>query len=97
MVEGVTLREYVESRLDALALAVRKAEEATDKRFSAVNEMRAMVTDAARNYLPRSEYDASHQALSDKLDAMQKMVWIGVGVVAALQFVVGAIVILWKR
>lgn len=131
MADSVSLREYVEARLKAMELAVSKAEAASDKRLEGLNEMRAMVTDAARNYMPRqefeasnkaliekvdwlqkivmprSEYDQAHQAMIDKNDtahallenkisAMQRFFWIGTGFVAALQLVIGILLVIWK-
>lgn len=69
-----TLKEYLESKITAvkenavLALtasekAVQKAEVAADKRFDAVNEFRAQLSDQAGLFMPRAEYDARHQAL----------------------------------
>jgi hypothetical protein len=152
--ELVTLREYIEVRLAAMDTAVFKAEAAAEKRFEAVNEMRQMVTDAARQYmprrefetavgsliekvdflkqivLPRTEYDIEHKALAkkveilekeslpraenettrkgliekneavqrqlfDKIDSIQKILWIGVGIVLTVQFIVSALIIVW--
>jgi ElaB/YqjD/DUF883 family membrane-anchored ribosome-binding protein len=97
MADSVSLKEYVEMRLAAMETAVTKAETAAEKRFEGINEMRAMVIDAARQYMPRLEFETAHQSLVDKIDALQKMIWIGVGIVGALQFVVGALVLLWVR
>lgn len=41
--------------LDANKEAINKAEVATEKRFDAVNEFRAMVTDAQSKYITKSE------------------------------------------
>jgi hypothetical protein len=152
----VTLREYMESRLAAMEQAVTKAEIAAEKRFESINEMRAMVTDAALQYMPRKEFEASHTSimekieflqkivmprgeyevehknlvekveiidkfylprpendsqrqtiiakndgehkqLSQKIDALQKIVWIGIGILTTLQFLLSIFVIWWKR
>ena len=95
--EVISLREYIESRLASMQRAVDKAEEATERRFSSVNEMRAMVTDAARMFMPRSEYEAAHRAVQEKVEALQKMLWIGTGVVIAFQFLIGVMLIFWKK
>ena len=151
----VTLREYVEIRLEAMERAVSKAEAAADRRFEAVNEMRAMVTDAARSYMPRAEFetairainekleflqnvvmprgeyaiehkrleekvdvidkayvpreenerarqfqidknDAIHKQIFNKIESMQRTLWIGVGIVATLQFIVDVLVVIWR-
>lgn len=97
MNDSVTLREYIESRLTSMQRAVDKAEEATERRFGSVNEMRAMVTDAARMFMPRVESETAHRALQEKVESMQKMIWIGTGVVIAFQFLIGVLLVFWSK
>jgi hypothetical protein len=49
--------------------ATVKAEMAADKRFDAVNEFRQVLTDQTATFLPRTEYEASHSALSERVTA----------------------------
>jgi hypothetical protein len=74
-----TLKEYVEARLDANRTAVDaafrsaekaldKAEAAAEKRFESINEFRGQLSDQARSFLPRGEYEVNHAALHEKLD-----------------------------
>ena len=97
MTDEVTLREYMESRFISLQRAVDKAEEANDKRFSAINEMRSMVTDAASRYMPRVEYETAHRALVEKVEALQKFLWMGLGAMLAIQLFVGIVFTLLKK
>lgn len=75
------LKEYVEAlrtddqkavgaALQAAKEAVLKAEIATEKRFESVNEFRKTLSDQTSSFLPRPEYDANHQALEDKIQAL---------------------------
>jgi len=57
----------VQAALVAAEKAVTKAELAAEKRFEAVNEFRGQLADQANTFLPRTEYDGSHKALSEKL------------------------------
>lgn len=57
----------VQAALASAKEAVSKAEAATDKRFESVNEFRAQLNDQARLFLPRSEYDANHKALEQRV------------------------------
>jgi hypothetical protein len=97
MTDEVTLREYMESRFTSLQSAVDKAEEANDKRFSAINEMRAMVTDAASRFMPRIEYETAHRALVEKVEALQKFLWMGLGAMLAVQLFIGIVFVMIKR
>jgi predicted neutral ceramidase superfamily lipid hydrolase len=94
--DSIPLREYMESRFQSLQRAVDKAEEASDRRFAGVNEMRSMVTDAAASYLTRTEYESGHQALVEKVESLQKMLWIGLGALLALQFLISILVVFWR-
>lgn len=97
MPDEVTLREYMESRLLSLQRAVDKAEEANDKRFSAINEMRSMVTDAASRFMPRIEYETAHRALVKNVESLQKFLWMGLGAMLAVQLFIGIVFVMIKR
>ena len=49
--------------------ATAKAEAAADKRFEGVNEFRKALTDQTATFLPRTEYDAAHDALVERVSA----------------------------
>src|ERR1700756_503809 len=92
----VSLREYVDVRFDAQETAVLKSESAYDRRFSALNEMRGMLSDYAAHSMPRSEYETAHQALVEKVEALQKILWVGLGLVLAFQFI-ASILLIWTK
>jgi hypothetical protein len=48
--------------------AIIKAENATEKRFEGLNELRGVMTDQAAAYLPRAESDAKFKGIIDKMD-----------------------------
>jgi hypothetical protein len=54
--------------------ATTKAEAAADKRFDAVNEFRQVLTDQTSTFLPRTEYDTAHRALSERISVMSDRV-----------------------
>lgn len=93
----VSLQELMEVRFTALQRAVDKAEEAADKRFAAINEMRAMVTDAASKFMPRLEYETSHRALVEKVEGLQKLLWMGLGAMLAVQLFIGIVFVLVRK
>lgn len=104
----VTLREYIDTRFDAQREAVQaaltsakeavaKAEAATERRFENSNEWRNTVETLQRTYMPRTESIQLHTSTAEKLESLQKMLWIGLGVVLAFQFFLGIAVVLWKR
>jgi hypothetical protein len=104
----VSLREYVDVRFEAqqeavhAALtsakeAVAKAEMATERRFENSNEWRNTVETLQRTYMPRTEATQNNGALNDKIEALQKMLWIGMGLLLAFQFFLGIAVLIWKK
>jgi hypothetical protein len=77
--EVVSLRDYIESRLEAIERAtevaitasqraVEKAEIANNARFASVNEFRQALQDQTREYLPRAEFTIHHRTLEEKVD-----------------------------
>lgn len=57
----------VQAALTSQKDAVTKAETATNKRFESVNEFRGQLNDQAALFLPRTEYDARHTNLEDRV------------------------------
>lgn len=62
------LHEVTDNRFEAIHEAVEKKETATEKRFDSVNEFRGQLKDQATLFMPRSEYQALHSSLENKVD-----------------------------
>jgi len=106
--QQISLREYVDIRFEAqkeavsaaLAAAkeaVTKAEIATERRFENSNEWRNTVETLQRTYMPRTESDQGLSSITEKVEALQKMLWIGLGIVLAFQFFLGIALVFWKK
>ncbi len=87
----------METRFTSLQRAVDKSEEANDKRFAAINEMRSMVSDAATRFMPRIEYETAHRAIVEKVESLQKFLWMGLGAMLAVQLFIGIVFVMIKR
>lgn len=61
-------------KFDSLDKAINKADAANEKRFEGVNEFRNTLADQQRNLLPRQEYVAAHQSLSQQLGSLEKRI-----------------------
>jgi hypothetical protein len=107
MAEKVSLRDYVDTRFDAQKEAVSiamlaadratvKADLAIEKRFDNTNEWRGTLENLQRTYMPRSTFDAEIRSILDKIEGLQKLMWIGLGLVLTCQFFLGIGVILWS-
>ncbi len=56
--------------LAAAEKAVTKAEVATEKRFDGVNEFRQALSDQARDFINRAEYQAEHRNVVERVEAL---------------------------
>jgi hypothetical protein len=108
MTDTVSLREYVDVRFEAHDRAVQsaltsakeaviKAEMATERRFENSNEWRNTVETLQRTYMPRTESTQQIITVTEKVEAVQKIIWTGLGVVLAFQIFIGIVVIMWKK
>jgi hypothetical protein len=59
----------IQAALASAEKAVAKAETASERRFEGVNEFRRTLSDQSATFLPRTEYDAAHTALVDRVNA----------------------------
>ena len=62
--------QATKSALDAADRAVNKAEMASEKRFDAVNEFRATLSDQQRTLMPRNEAELMIKSINEKVDAL---------------------------
>jgi hypothetical protein len=92
----VSWKDYVDTRFDAGAQAIARAQESLEKRFDNTNEWRATVETLQRGYMQRTEFDAVISSLNGKVETMQRNMWIGIGIVMAIQFFIGIGLIIWK-
>jgi hypothetical protein len=75
--------------------AVTKAETATERRFESVNEFRSQLSDQARTFLPRPEYETRHESLISRIVEMERRMeraeGRGLGSAQMVSYVVAAI------
>jgi len=104
----VTLREYVDVRFDAQEQAVQsaltsakeavtKAEMATERRFENSNEWRNTVETLQRTYMPRTEALQLFTSITEKVESVQKFLWMGLGAMLAIQLFLGIVFVFIKR
>jgi hypothetical protein len=63
--------EKINQKFESLELAVLKAEQATEKRFESVNEFRSQLADQGRTFIARTEYEAGHKELTNRVDELK--------------------------
>ena len=74
-------------RFEAQKIALDKAETATNLRLEGLNEWRAQNKDERACLMTRVEYEAKHQLLLSKVEASQKIIYMGLGALATIQFI----------
>jgi hypothetical protein len=77
--DGVTLREFFEERLKALQIAIDKQESANNIRLEGMNEWRNESKDRMMTYLSKAEYEVKHQYLVEKIETLQKFMYLLTG------------------
>jgi len=70
--DGVSLKEYFESRMAATEKALQLAAQVQDVRNAAQNEWRATITDLTAKFVPRSELDLLHKQLQSDLQMLRE-------------------------
>ncbi len=63
-------KETIGVAMTAADKAIVKAEMATEKRFDSVNEFRQSLADQAAQFMPRTEYRISHDAVAEKIEGL---------------------------
>jgi exonuclease VII small subunit len=70
--EGVSLRDYVDTRLAAAEKALEVALVANEKRLDAMNEFRATLKDQAATFITRADLQACIGSLEASVDSLKE-------------------------
>lgn len=70
--DGVTLREYIESRLEAIEKASDLAAKLLDVRLESMNEFRAAMKDQSNQYITRNECGTRKQAVDSDIRILRE-------------------------
>lgn len=82
----ISLRDYFDSQIKDVKSSIGVAYASMEKRLEGMNEFRDTLRDQASKFITREEYEAKHRQLDDKISTVQKIVWVGIGITLALQF-----------
>jgi hypothetical protein len=77
---AIALKDHMDVRFDLMQRAVDKAEITADRRL-------IKIEGDIEKTLSKDEYRDAHAGLIEKIEGLQKMVWIGLGIVATAQFI----------
>jgi hypothetical protein len=78
--------------------SVKTAKDSMERRLDSMNEFRNQLKDQELTYLRKTEYNLNHQNITDKIENLSRIVWIGLGIWLVLQIILGAVIIfLFKK
>lgn len=66
-----TLKDYFDTRFDALDKAVTKQEDSNNEKFRNSNEFRSSLEDQQRTFMPRTEAEAINKTFTSRLEIME--------------------------
>ncbi len=86
MVDEVSLKEFLNSRIDEIKDSVKVAYTSMEKRLEGMNEFRGQLKDQTAKFVTREEIDAKILNVDKDLRSLQRIVYIGIGITLTLQF-----------
>ena len=69
--DDVSLREFIEAKLDAQALALTKAEAALNARLESMNEIRAQLDRQGSTFMTRDQFEAAHAIVTAQVEDLR--------------------------
>lgn len=87
----VSLKTAFESHALYTQKALEKAESSISRRLDGMNEFRDQLKDQTKTFLTWDAYEAKHGALETKIESIQKIVYIGVGIWILAQIIISLV------
>lgn len=91
------LEKLVDVKTAADRIAITKASDAVDERLRGMNEFRQTLSDQTNTFITRNEAHLTDRAMSEKIEALQKIVYVGLGALAVLQFLLQFLIPSWVK
>jgi len=83
----VDLKEYFEEKFRSQDKALELSRAVIEKRLDALNEWRQQNKDERETTITKVEYNARHQLLEQKIEAVQRIVYMGLGALAVIELI----------
>jgi len=108
MVDGnyisIETKKYVNREIkhlsDKIAIANEKNQEALkeariemNRRLEGMNEFREQLNEQAKTFIKRDEFSATDRLVNSKIESMQKLVYIGVGILIVAELLFGTVIV----
>jgi hypothetical protein len=86
--DGITLREYIDVKFSSHDSALKISEKEYERRLDFLNGEAERLKHMQSTYLPREIYETKHDLTTTKIEALEKLVYVGLGIILALQFII---------
>jgi len=84
---SISLKEFVSEKFRALEQMTESSRLVMEKRLEGMNEFRASLRDQNNTFITRNEVEGKFAAICVKIDALQRLLYIGVGIALVLELV----------
>ena len=81
------LKELLEVKLESAEKALTLQAKEYERRLADLNGEAARLMEMQSKYLPRETYEIQHRELQSKIETNQKLIFIGMGIVLAIEFI----------
>lgn len=78
----------INTRLDYIEKNIEKTEIALNKRLEGMNEFRAALKDQNSTFITRVEFDARYKLIEEKIETLQKAMWILIGMLIIVETII---------
>lgn len=83
----ITLKEYFENKLALNEHALQLQAREDDRRLDALNGEAERLRKMQETYIERSVYNIAHDFLMRRVEAIEKMVYVGLGIILTVQWI----------
>ena len=94
--DSVSLKEFITDKFETLEKTTEFARQSMEKRLDQMNEFRQQLKDQNASFITRIEYEAKHEAKHEtsieKIGALEKIVYIGLGICLAAEVILGLVI-----
>ena len=90
--DSVSLKEFITDKFQTLEKNTDTARQSMEKRLEGMNEFRQQLKDQNATFITKEDYDSKQQILNTKIEALEKIVYIGLGLCLALEIALKVII-----
>ena len=90
--DSVSLKEFITDKFQVLEKNTDTARLSMEKRLEGMNEFRQQLKDQNGTFITKTDYEGRHLTLETKIEALEKIVYIGLGICLALEIALKVVI-----